>query len=163
MRLLKCEDLTLHEFFEDEVPPYAILSHTWGREEVKYQEMLSPTEEVKRRSGYRKILTCAKQSLELGYKWVGLILGASTSRAVLSFQKRSTRCTPGTDMRLFVSRISQISSTKNVIHITYYTSSEDVIRETAHLLGSSRWFTRGCTLQELIAPKPLILVNSDWE
>jgi hypothetical protein len=43
MRLLHIQDdgnLSLVEFFEDDTPPYAILSHTWGpdNEEVSYRD-----------------------------------------------------------------------------------------------------------------------------
>jgi hypothetical protein len=34
----------LEEFFGSDIPPYAILSHTWGREEVTFQDLASSTE-----------------------------------------------------------------------------------------------------------------------
>ena len=30
----------MHEFFDQDVPPYAIVSHRWSKEEVSYQEFL---------------------------------------------------------------------------------------------------------------------------
>lgn len=39
MRLLVASTLEFESFNEDAVPPYAILSHTWGSHEVTYQEM----------------------------------------------------------------------------------------------------------------------------
>jgi hypothetical protein len=48
MRLIHTKTRQLKEFLgDDNVPPYAILSHTWGEEEVTYQDMLLPTAERK--------------------------------------------------------------------------------------------------------------------
>ena len=75
MRLLHIADdetLSLVEFIEDDIPPYAILSHTWGpdSEEVSYRDMIDGTGEKK--EGHRKIRYCAYQALKnnLRYFWV---------------------------------------------------------------------------------------------
>lgn len=39
MRLIDTKMLKLVEVFEHDAEPYAILSHTWGAEEVSFQEM----------------------------------------------------------------------------------------------------------------------------
>lgn len=39
MRLLNSATLEFEVFYGDDIPPYLILSHTWGHEEVTYQEM----------------------------------------------------------------------------------------------------------------------------
>jgi hypothetical protein len=39
MRLLDVDTLEFRYFHEAELPPYAILSHCWGKEEVSYQDM----------------------------------------------------------------------------------------------------------------------------
>jgi hypothetical protein len=41
MRLLHSTTLELTEFFDTEVPSYVILSHTWEKEEVTYQDQSS--------------------------------------------------------------------------------------------------------------------------
>jgi hypothetical protein len=38
MRLLHTDYFTFHEFFDNDIPPYAILSHRWSDEEVSFQE-----------------------------------------------------------------------------------------------------------------------------
>jgi hypothetical protein len=75
MRLIRCKDpnhLVFEERFGDDIPPYAILSHTWGKEkyEPTYQDLLRGTVESKR--GYQKLKLCAKEALErrLSYIWV---------------------------------------------------------------------------------------------
>lgn len=85
MRLLSCTNLELHEFFDDDVPDYAILSHTWEKgQEVSFQELQlhgsgarsqDPIVESSRsaltdRTGYDKILRCARQALSDGWDWV---------------------------------------------------------------------------------------------
>jgi hypothetical protein len=43
MRLLRLDDngtLSHAEFVGDDVPPYAILSHTWGEGEVMFDDIL---------------------------------------------------------------------------------------------------------------------------
>lgn len=39
MRLLHTTDLKLKEFFGPNIPPYVILSHTWGDEEVLFNDI----------------------------------------------------------------------------------------------------------------------------
>lgn len=73
MRLLRVADdlsLQFEEFYDDSVPPYAILSHTWGVGEVMYEEMCDGAAEQK--NGYAKILGCAEKALshDLEYIWV---------------------------------------------------------------------------------------------
>jgi len=56
MRLLKCDnngDLSLTEFFESDIPKYAILSHSWGTEEVTFKHLANGTS--KNKSDYGKI------------------------------------------------------------------------------------------------------------
>ncbi|KAG4439189.1 hypothetical protein IFR05_005342 [Cadophora sp. M221] len=87
MWLLDTSTLALSSFMGDDVPPYAILSHTWGAEEVSLQDMLSlqnPVNQtfdfrgalaqklvlaIKDRAGYLKIKQCCAQALTDGYKY----------------------------------------------------------------------------------------------
>lgn len=39
MRLLSSTTLEFKVFSDEELPPYAILSHTWGAEEISYQDL----------------------------------------------------------------------------------------------------------------------------
>ena len=73
MRLLQFNDdgdVSLTEFFEDDIPEYAILSHRWGAEEVTYNDLLKGT--GKSKAGYRKIRFCGEQARRDGlqYFWV---------------------------------------------------------------------------------------------
>lgn len=73
MRLLRVDDdLSLHfeEFIGSEIPPYAILSHTWEKEEVSYDDFVSGRGPGMK--GYKKITGCAEKAKrhELDYIWV---------------------------------------------------------------------------------------------
>ncbi|KAI0199480.1 hypothetical protein F4808DRAFT_461801 [Astrocystis sublimbata] len=103
MRLLKTDDLDAPEFvefFEESVPKYAILSHTWGKEEVTLQEFQGleqrlptiPTDvtttatTIKAKKGFLKIRKAATLAAEHGYRfiWVDTCCIDKTSSAELS-------------------------------------------------------------------------------
>jgi hypothetical protein len=86
MRLLHASTITLRSFPPKNIPPYAILSHTWGAEEdeVTLQELGQPSAEKK--SGYDKIVGACKQVLKdgLDYIWIDTCCIDKTSSAELS-------------------------------------------------------------------------------
>lgn len=75
MRLLKVEDdgaFSLVEYFGYDVPPYAILSHTWNSDEseITFKDIIKGRGESK--SGYQKLIFCAQQAAKDGLQffWV---------------------------------------------------------------------------------------------
>ena len=63
------------ELREDEVTEYAILSHRWGEQEVKYDEIVELAkmnkerrDELRQRAGYQKILDSCEQAKKDGYE-----------------------------------------------------------------------------------------------
>jgi hypothetical protein len=145
MRLLERQPdggLNLHEFIGRPVPAYAILSHTWGKEEVSFEEVGAGAH--KNKAGWKKIDFCAKQAGVDGlrYIWVDTCCidkrnAVELSEAINSmfrWYQKATRC------YVYLSDIS-----------TYRQYSQATPAwEVA--FKQSRWFTRGWTLQELIAP-----------
>lgn len=69
MRLLNTSTLKLELFFGCELPIYAILSHTWGEDEVTLQDMSTPAE-AEKKAGYAKLSGCCKKAVEDGYSYV---------------------------------------------------------------------------------------------
>ena len=67
-------EFSFREFRDDEIPPYAILSHTWlaaqDGEEPTYEDMINGT--GKGKLGYEKIQFCGEQARQDGlqYFWV---------------------------------------------------------------------------------------------
>jgi len=86
MHLLERNDegnIGLTSFDDDKVPPYAILSHRWDREEVLFQDIKSGT--AKDKVGYRKIQFCVDQAWSDGLRfcWVDTCCIDKTSSAEL--------------------------------------------------------------------------------
>src|SRR5213083_1009721 len=69
MRLINVHRLELETFDHRNAPPYAILSHTWGDDEVDYHTFLSKPE-IKSGRGWAKILGTCKQAIQDNYNWV---------------------------------------------------------------------------------------------
>ncbi|KAH7419451.1 heterokaryon incompatibility protein-domain-containing protein, partial [Cadophora sp. MPI-SDFR-AT-0126] len=146
MRLLDTSTLALHSFVGDDTPPYAILSHTWGAEEVSFQDMLSLQNPVNQTAGYHKIEQCCAQALKDGheYAWVDTCCIDKTNSAELSEAINS------------MFRWYQVAD-ECYAHLEDIEPGSDL-----SLLGESRWFTRGWTLQELIAPSSVIFFDRLW-
>ncbi|KAF2874706.1 heterokaryon incompatibility protein-domain-containing protein [Massariosphaeria phaeospora] len=144
MRLLHAETLEFHSFLESELPRYLILSHTWGNEEVSYQEMCL----IINRKGYDKIVQTAKITRKRGFEyfWIDTCCIDKSSSAELQESINS------------MYRWYKISA-YCVVHF------EDAkpIEEQDHCLQNSRWNTRGWTLQELIAPPSLGFYDQTWK
>jgi hypothetical protein len=149
MRLLQRNDdgrYTLEVFVGDNIPDYAILSHTWDADsdEVTSADLEKDTNTTK--AGYRKLKFCADQAAKnnLCYFWVDTCCIDKTSSAELTeainsmfaWYRDATRC------YVYLSDVSTGSLT-----------SEKPVQQDWHpAFQQSRWFTRGWTLQELLAP-----------
>lgn len=123
---------------------YAILSHTWGPddEEVTYQDLLRSSGESK--SGYTKIRLCGEQAVRDGlqYFWA------------------DTCCIDETNSVELSEAINSMYRWYQDAHICYVHLS-DV--DTWQDMDRSRWFKRGWTLQELLAPKHMVFFNREWK
>ncbi|KAG8532321.1 uncharacterized protein KY384_003962 [Bacidia gigantensis] len=84
MRLISTADLSLHEFLGEKIPSYAILSHTWGEEEVSYKQFKKLQD--RHLAGYEKIEKCCAIALEKGlqYAWVDTCCIDKSSSAELT-------------------------------------------------------------------------------
>jgi hypothetical protein len=86
MWLVNCRTLKLEQFVGSNIPKYAILSHTWEKEEVRFQELDSlalhyPTQSPQLRKliyktrpkGYHKIYETCLRAIKrnLQYAWIG--------------------------------------------------------------------------------------------
>ncbi|SPO04558.1 uncharacterized protein DNG_07243 [Cephalotrichum gorgonifer] len=148
MRLLNANTIKLEEFNEADAPPYAILSHTWGSQEVTFQEIqgdgLVPGSKA---AGYEKISRTCRQALKqgLGYAWVDTCCIDKSSSAELSEAINSM-------FRWY----------QNAWVCYTYLSDVPSAVGAKSILSKSRWFTRGWTLQELLAPRRLVFFAADW-
>ncbi|KAJ4172110.1 hypothetical protein NW754_007708 [Fusarium falciforme] len=85
MRLINVRTMELEEFHGDQVPRYAILSHTWGQGEVTFQDW-KDLNLASQKAGFAKILGACQQASEdsLEYLWVDTNCIDKTSSAELS-------------------------------------------------------------------------------
>jgi hypothetical protein len=67
MRLLNTSTFELHQFFGDKIPYYAILSHTWGDDEVTFEDL--QTGRGQKMAGWKKIVGCCNQARDEGWKY----------------------------------------------------------------------------------------------
>jgi hypothetical protein len=74
MRLINVQKLELEVFYDEQIPPYAILSHTWGEHEIVFSDMMpAPSAETKAKTQFEKIRMSADIALQnnLQYIWIG--------------------------------------------------------------------------------------------
>jgi hypothetical protein len=70
MRLINTTTFQLHEFFDDQIPLYAILSHRWEGAEVTFQDLNDEKGvEMKGDPRYAKLLGCCAQAKEDGFEF----------------------------------------------------------------------------------------------
>src|SRR3569833_1388030 len=142
MKLINVETLLLEDFIGSNVPPYAILSHTWEADEVSFQDW--GQSDTPSKKGYQKILmTCvlARQRTDVKYAWVDTCCIDKSSSSELTEAINS-----------------MFGWYKNSAVCFAYLSDLEPAAEVGDL-RQCRWFTRGWTLQELIAPKHVVFFN----
>jgi hypothetical protein len=83
MRLLNAHTLQMEEFFQ-KAPEYAILSHTWGVDEVSFDDVRAGL--ATQKEGYKKISYTCKQALEdeISHVWIDTCCIDKTSSSELS-------------------------------------------------------------------------------
>ena len=161
MRLLQRKEdgsLVLTRFVkEEELPLYAALSHTWIGEddEVTFDDMMSGRSRRKSAS-YEKIKFCAKQAAQDGlqYFWVDTCcINKNSSQelqeaiaSMFHWYSTATKC---------YAYLSDVSMSRE--------DAEKAVlqRPWEAAFRGSRWFTRGWTLQELLAPRSVEFYSAE--
>ncbi|KAG5290236.1 HET domain-containing protein [Histoplasma ohiense] len=147
MRLLNVKTHKLEEFQDDSIPVYAILSHRWRADEVIFRDLETSPEFTAPR--FKKLFdTCAQALMDgLGYVWVDTCCIDKSSSVELSESINSMyewyRCAA-------------------VCYVYLNDVAESSVTEGSSF-HSSVWFTRGWTLQELIAPLNVQFFNGKWQ
>lgn len=132
----------IEDFTDYNTPPYAILSHTWEQEEVTLQDMQGNG--AKNKKGFDKIRESCALALASGfnYVWIDTCCIDKASSAELS------------------EAINSMYRWYEEAEICYAYLSDVPSKGE---LKESRWFTRGWTLQELIAPTNLTFLDEGWK
>jgi hypothetical protein len=152
MWLLDTSTLELRDFVGVSIPQYAILSHTWGDDEVTFKDMHKYREAAKSKAGYTKVQKCCEKAQEDGHQYVWIDTccidkrsSAELSEAINSMWKwyqKSEVC---------------YAYLADVPTLEFFCPEGE-----NDVLSNSRWFTRGWTLQELIAPLTVKFLGQDW-
>ncbi|KAG5753307.1 hypothetical protein H9Q70_004048 [Fusarium xylarioides] len=151
MRLINTTTLEVEEFFDVSIPEYAILSHTWGDGEVSLQDW-ADRKNRRFKPGFQKIICACTQAAkdQLSHVWVDTNCIDKSSSAELSeainsmfrWYRRSAVC------YVYLEDVSAMT-------LDECTKPDSAFR-------NARWFTRGWTLQELIAPPNVSFFSSNW-
>ncbi|KUI55040.1 Vegetative incompatibility protein HET-E-1 [Cytospora mali] len=156
MRLLNTKSLELSTFPRD-CPPYAILSHTWGDNEAPFEAFIArPTWRRAlpriRKHKYPKVVKACSLARTQGYDWIWI--------DTCCIDKSSS-----TELSEAINSMYRYYEMSGIC-FAYLTDVEvdtsSLRDEIATSLAHSRWFTRGWTLQELIAPAVVEFYNKDW-
>ncbi|KAI1156065.1 heterokaryon incompatibility protein-domain-containing protein [Nemania diffusa] len=155
MWLINIKSMKLEEFTPPHLPTYAILSHTWEDDEVTFQEF-GNLKSAKKRAGFVKIKkTCELAAAkDIPYAWVDTCCIDKSSSAELSeainsmfdWYKLSAVC---------FAYLSDLKTDASKTPTTLWRDEEQQL--------VCRWFQRGWTLQELLAPAKLEFYDSAWQ
>jgi hypothetical protein len=144
MWLLNTRTITLRCFFAN-ILAYVILSHTWGQEEVTFDNISKLAQRAKMK-GFAKIVGCCKQAIQDGFEWAWI--------DTCCIDKRSS---------------AELSEAINSMYRWYWDAAicyaylQDVSDLPAPpIIGDSNWFSRGWTLQELLAPLHVEFYTQSW-
>ncbi|KAL8672093.1 MAG: hypothetical protein Q9168_003425 [Polycauliona sp. 1 TL-2023] len=172
MRLLQTKTLEFGEFLDSQIPPYAILSHRWGEKEVSYKEMRKVQKNTfggrshaaaaqKMGQGMAKIKNFCLVACRDGWDWAWIDTCCIDKRssaelsesinAMYKWYKRSGWC------YIFLSDFRKSTPQDRA------TAGHDS-QDWHTSFQKSEWFTRGWTLQELLAPHPsnISFLDINW-
>lgn len=149
MRLLQLHDsgvVSLTRDFvkaDDIIPAYAILSHTWGpdAEEVTFDDIVKDISGSQKKEGYGKIRFCGEQAKRDGLKyfWVDSCCINRANYTELSHAINS------------MFRWYQ-NSRRCYVYLADVSVDNPSCADYGSIFKNCKWFGRGWTLQELLAP-----------
>lgn len=166
MRLLSTTEVRLHDVYVTDTPPYAILSHRWGDEEVLLQDILrlrgswdsldqdndKENAQIIAKKGFAKLVKAVELARrnKLEFIWVDTCCIDKTSSAELSEAINS------------MYHWYEAADTCYAYMIDVKAAFIEDMFAPNSSFRLSNWFTRGWTLQELIAPSEVDFFASDW-
>jgi hypothetical protein len=152
MRLLNTQTLELTSFI-GEVPEYVILSHRWDEGEILFEDVLgeplnSDNNPAKTKRGFTKVLGTCKLAASDGFQWVWI----------------DSCCIDKSSSAELQEAINSMFKWYQEAQICYAYLSDvpDEPSGWSKAFDQSQWFTRGWTLQELLAPCNVEFYSADW-
>ena len=170
MRLINVQTLDLEEYYGRDIPRYAILSHRWGNEEITFHDWQHRRSENRDGKGYLNIRNaCNQAALDgLDFLWcdTNCIDKSSSSElseainSMFAWYRDSVICYAYLSDVPELSR-SDIDQLKQG-EISTPTALENADGVGASTFARSHWFTRGWTLQELLASREVRFYSQGW-
>ncbi|CAI6313011.1 unnamed protein product [Periconia digitata] len=149
MRLIDCckSPFRMEEFMTPPEEPFAILSHTWQDEEITFQDFADDALRTSRK-GWGKVQRTCLEAQQLGYRyvWIDSCCIDKTSSAELTES---------------INSMFQWYSDADTC-LVYLFDFHSSVSGTS-MLSSARWFSRGWTLQELVAAKKVRFYDVSWQ
>ena len=160
----------MHEFFGDDIPPYAILSHRWTDDEIDFKDYNKGRR--KDSIGYTKITSFCHVVKSAGHQWAWIDTccidkrsSAELSEAINSmfswYEKARVCCVYLADVECLTEEI--LSVHYRLCGTPEHASESALDSRLARQFRESEWFTRGWTLQELLAPPVVRFYARDWQ
>ncbi|KAL4072382.1 heterokaryon incompatibility protein-domain-containing protein, partial [Scleroderma yunnanense] len=150
------------EFYHHELPAYAILSHRWIEPEVNLKEMAKlakmgkhEQDRIRQRLGYKKILNACEQAKRDGYKWLWADTCCIDKRSSTELSEAINSM-----YRWYENSSACYAYLHDVSGPSFLTVRDDEAYPNSN--GYPEWFSRGWTLQEMIAPSDVQFFNKDW-
>ncbi len=219
MRLLNIESFKLESYDnENVIPPYLVLSHKWGEDEISFQDLQELPQDIEIRE-LRQSLRNVEQRFERVERFLNTEWGTVTQAKGESPQLgRHTDSTPGVEkegdeMAVLIQSLPHLNRAKqketswnkiygcckeakalgfSYVWVDTCCINKDSSSELSEAINSmfswyrnatvciaylsdvsfenridefldSKWFTRGWTLQELIAPDDVWFYSQDWQ
>jgi len=158
MRLLNTSTLDLKQFTTSWVPEYVILSHTWCDQEITFGDFRTgsilngPSAASiadKKPASLAKVKGTCWQASRDEYDWVWI--------DSCCIDKSSS-----SELQEAINSMWRWYCDANICYVYLADVASGANSDDAYSFRTSRWFTRGWTLQELIAPSTVEFFAMDW-
>lgn len=185
MRLLNVHTLRFEEFYHDDIqsiPRYIIASHRWSKHgEPQYKDVLKQRPHIRDSVGYHKVQSFCKivreSSTGVDWLWIDTVCIDKSSSAELHesincmfrWYANAECCLAylddvcPDDIGGHSSSSSSGSGSGSSDSSSFLSKPDDEKFPLATPLKRSKWFKRGWTLQELIAPAKVIFLDQNWK
>jgi Heterokaryon incompatibility protein (HET) len=151
MRLINTTTLELHEFFDSNIPPYAILSHRWENGEINFKDYTKGRN--KDSAGYMKVLRFVEKAAQDRFEWAWI--------DTCCIDKKSSA-----ELSEAINSMFRWYENTQVCYVylsDVHCTTDGNRSPTMSGFDTSKWFTRGWTLQELLAPAHVEFLDCEWK
>ena len=148
MRLIDTSSFEILEFNPPKIPRYAILSHTWTDDEFIFSDRNNP--DRRDSNGFKKISGCCTLAAAEGWQFLWV----------------DTCCIDKTSSAELTEAINSMYKWYEKSEVCYVYLEDFWLGTDLEYRGvrfrNSRWFSRGWTLQELLAPQNVVFYDREW-